>query len=258
MSNNKIQLIITIIGVISFGFFMDTESMANPAANRLTPGEKLTYELRWENIPAGEMQLEIHPITSIDGTRAFHFVLTARTNSVVDIFFKIRDRIDAYADADMTHSIFYRKGQSGERKKDEMIEFDWQDGRAQYSESKQKHAPIELMPGSFDPLSAFYFTRMVISENNPTVNQPVTDGKKNFIGNAELVRRETITLKNGQTYDTYCLKPDVGLFGGVFKDSEDPQLFVWITADERRIPVQIRSKVKVGRFFGELTSAEGI
>lgn len=252
------RLILKIIIVISLSCSVSTICLADTFSSRLTPGEKLRYELRWENIPAGEMLLEIRPITTIAGTQAYHFVLIAKSNAAVDIFCKIRDRIDAYADTGMTHSVYYQKGQSGDRKREEMIEFDWQEGKAHYTDSGQKYTPLDLMPGSFDPLSAFYFTRLTISENNPTVKRPVTDGKRSFIGNANVVGRETITLKNGKTYDTYCLEPDVGLFGGIFKDSKKPQFRVWVTADEKRIPVQIKSKVKVGYFIGELTSVEGI
>ncbi|MGD8845590.1 MAG: DUF3108 domain-containing protein, partial [Desulfobacteraceae bacterium] len=39
---------------------------------------------------------------------------------------------------------------------------------------------------------------------------------------------------------------------------KDAKLRVWITADEKRIPVQIKTKVKVGHFIGELVSAEGV
>jgi hypothetical protein len=238
--------------------FIATATSANPTAGRLTPGEKLTYALRWENIPAGELHLEIRPILTFQGTEAFHFVMTAESNSAVDLFVKIRDRIDAYADAGMTRSIFYHKGQHGDRKRKETIKFDWVESKAQYTDSGEQYTPIDLQPGSLDPLSAFYFTRMMISEKNPRVERPVTDGKRTFMGNATMVRRETITLNNGKTYDTFCLKPDLGLLGGIFKKSKDPLLLLWVTADEKRIPVQIKSKVKVGHFIGELVSVEGV
>ena len=257
--SSKITNSLSILLLIPALFLTTTTSgLANANLDRLTPGEKLTYAVRWENIPAGEMQLEIQPITTIQGTEAFHFVLTAKSNAAVDIFVKIRDRIDAYADTRMTHSIYYRKGQTGDRNRQETIAFDWLQGTAQYSDSGQRQAPIELQPGSFDPLSAFYFTRMLISDKHPRVERPVTDGKRNFIGNASFVRRETITLNNGKTYDTFCVKPDLEFLGGIFKKSKNPQLLLWLTADQRHIPVQIKSKVKVGHFFGELVSTEGV
>lgn len=224
-----------------------------------SPGERLKYQLRWENIPAGEIKLEVKPIETLNGTTVFHFVMTTKSNGFVDIFFKIRERIDAYADTQMAHSILYKKRQTeGEHKLNEIIEFDWQRQQAQYSNFDKKRRPIDILPGSFDPLSAFYFTRMAIDHETSQVERPVTDGKKNFMGSAKVVRRETITLSNGKRYDTFCLAPDMGLFGGVFKESQEAKLFVWVTADDFRIPVRIRSKVKVGHFIGELISAKGL
>ena len=145
----KTQHISTIILAGTLFFTLSAAGLASTVEHRIIPGEKLTYELRWENIPAGEMQLEILPITSIGGTRAYHFVMTARSNSAIDFFIKIRDRIDAYADLGMTHSIYYQKGQTGESKRQEVIEFDWEERKALYTDTGRPHAPIELMPDSF-------------------------------------------------------------------------------------------------------------
>jgi hypothetical protein len=224
-----------------------------------SPGEKLTYALRWGNIPAGELQLEIRPMTTINGSTAYHFVMTAKSNAAVDIFCKIRDRIDAYTDGQMTRSVLYKKQRLGSRGVQRaQVRFDWANGQAQFSEASYTHAPVALEPGSFDPLSAFYFTRMAISGETPLVKRPVTDGKKCFIGNARLVGRESVSLSNGRRYQTLVLEPEMGLFGGVFKESKEARLRVWVTDDEKRIPVQIKAKVKVGHFIGELVSAEGV
>lgn len=233
--------------------------MAHASPIPFTPGEKLKYALKWENIPAGELQLEIRPMTSINGSPAYHFVMTAKSNSAVDIFCKIRDRIDAYADAQMTRSVLYRKQRNGSRgTHKEVVRFDWDKGKAQFSDASNTHAPIAIQPGSFDPLSAFYFTRMAISGNTPVVKRPVTDGKRAFIGNARLIGRESVTLANGRRYQTLVLEPEMGLFGGVFKESKEAKLRIWVTDDEKRIPVQIRAKVNVGHFIGELVLAEGV
>ena len=52
------------------------------------------------------------------------------------------------------------------------------------------------------------------------------------------------------------MEPDLEHVGGVFKRSKDAKVQIWVTADERRIPVKIKSKVAVGSFVGELLSVE--
>ena len=93
-------------------------------------------------------------------------------------------------------------------------------------------------------------------EKVKTVERPVTDGKKCVIGKASVVKRETITLSDGTKYDTFLLEPELQHIGGVFEKSKDAKIKVWVTADKRRIPVKITSKVIVGSFIGELESAE--
>jgi hypothetical protein len=223
------------------------------------PGEKLKYVLRWENIPAGELHLETRPITTIGQSPAFHFVLIAKSNSTVDLFCKIRDRIDAYADTKMTRSVFYQKKRGGGKTvRREQTTFDWLNHQTRRTGTGRVQKPIRLVPGSFDPLSALYYTRMAICEDRPQIRRPITDGKNNFIGRIKIVGRETITLHNGKHHDTLVLEPDIKGIGGVFKKQKNANLRIWITADEKRIPVQIKTSVKVGHFIAELVSATGV
>jgi hypothetical protein len=39
---------------------------------------------------------------------------------------------------------------------------------------------------------------------------------------------------------------------GVFEKSKDAKMFIWVTADERRMLVKLKSKVVVGSFVAEL------
>ncbi len=249
-------VLLYIIVLISVGSILATSAHSTPVPFK--PGEKLTFELRWENVPAGQAQLEVLPIKKVNGTPAYHFAMTARSNAFVDLFYKVRDRIDAFADIDMTRSVYYAKQQKGRRKKHEIVEFDWSERQAQYSSSKKTMEPIDLMPGSFDPLSAFYYTRTALLSGLKKMERPVTDGKKNIIGRARIVGRETLTLKNGATFDTYCIEPEMEHISGVFEKSKDAKIQVWVTTDHNHIPVQIKSKVALGHFIGELISAEGL
>jgi len=245
--------------ILLIGYGMCTPGAGVSDTLPFTPGEKLTYVLRWENIPAGEAEMEIEPIQSVNGEAAYHFIMKTRTNGFVDVFFKVRERIDAYADTRMERSLAFRKRQTeGEHKRDERIVFDWASGTAQHSNFGQKSAPIPLEPGSLDPLSVLYYTRKALSEKNPVIERQVTDGKKSFTGRADIIRRETITLKSGKTFDTFCIVPRMGDIGGVFQDDKEARIHMWVTADDKRLPVRIMSKLTIGSFIGELTEAKGL
>ena len=59
-----------------------------------------------------------------------------------------------------------------------------------------------------------------------------------------------------RTFDTYLVEPDLRHIGGVFKKTKNAKLQIWITADNRRFPVKVKSKLKVGSFIAELVSIE--
>jgi hypothetical protein len=222
------------------------------------PGERLTYVLRWGFIHAGEAVLEVQPMTEVNGQAAYHFVMTAKSNAFIDNFYKVRDRIDAYADADMQHSLHFKKKQrEGNYKRDVIITFDWNENIAQYENKGKKREPIPLLPGSFDPLSAFYAIRRMEMQTGLKISQPITDGKKGVVGEANVVKRETIKV-GGKSYDTFLIIPDLKHVGGVFKESENAKMQIWVTADSRHIPVRLKSKVVVGSFVGDLVNAEGL
>lgn len=234
-----------------FGF-----STALPAEPPFAPGEKLTFELRWGVIPAGQAVLEVYPMTVTGAERSFHFVLSARSNAFVDIFYKVRDRIDAYADATMNHTLFYRKKQhEGSHRRDETVKFDWRRKTAHYTNFGKSQKPVGLPAGTFDPLSAFYYTRLLDLTENMQVRRPVTDGKKVVIGKARIVKREALTIK-GRAYDTFLIEPEIKDIGGVFKESTGARIQVWVTADARHLPVRVKSKVVVGSFIGDLIAIE--
>jgi len=221
-----------------------------------TVGEKLTFKLRWGIFPAGKAVLEVLPPEKINGELALHFVMTVRTNSFVDAFYRVRQRIDAYCDLSMTKSVLYKEVHSVKNtKRDAEIRFDWENMTVQYVDLGEAKEPISIKPGAFDPLSAFYFSRTMDPSQTKTVERPVTDGKKCVIGRAKVVKRQKLKFWK-QRYDTFLVEPELAEVGGVFEKDKNAKIQVWVTADHRRIPVRLKSKVSVGSFIGALFSAE--
>ena len=230
-----------------------------PSLSRaFVPGERLTFILKWTVIPAGEAVLEVLPQEHMAGIDAHHFVLTARSNAFVDAFYMVRDRIDAWADSAMRQSLLYRKKQhEGRTRRDITVSFDWEDMTVQYTNADEVREPVSISAGTFDPLSIFFWSRSANLVVGGRIQRPVTDGKKHVMGVADVVRRETVTVSAG-TFDTFLIEPDLTHVGGVFEKSPDAKIQLWVSADYRRLPVKLKSKVIVGSFSGELVSLTGI
>jgi hypothetical protein len=222
-----------------------------------SPGEKLFFEVRWAFIPAAEGVLEILPMETIEGVKCYHFTMTSRTYEFVDVFYKVRDRMEAFADEGMTRSILYKKAQDGKRKRRISVNFDWEKLQARYSNFDERGDPVSILPGSFDPLSVFYAFRLFQLKEGEELKAPVTDGKKCIVGRAKVIKREKIKVKDA-FYDTFLVEPDLEQLGGVFEKSKNAKLQVWVTADGSSIPVRVKSEVLVGSFVAELVSASGL
>ena len=219
------------------------------------PGEKMTFQLKWSFITAGEAVIKVLPMEHLDGVKAFHIVYSGRTSPYVDLFYKVRDTVDSYIDAEVTHSLLYKKLQQGKSQRDITVRFDWAENQALFSDSGKKSKPISIFPGTFDPLSVFYSFRLHDLEKYKEFETPVTDGKNCVMGKVRVIKRETIKVE-GTSYDTYLVEPDLKDLRGVFKKSKGAALKIWVTADERCIPVRIKSKVIVGSFLADLVSFE--
>jgi hypothetical protein len=227
------------------------------AAPAFQPGERLTFILKWTVIPAGEAVLEVLPLEHMAGRDAYHFVLTARSNAFVDAFYMVRDRVDAWSDTEMHQSLLYRKKQhEGKTQRDIIVSFDWEDNSVQYVNKGHAREPIAISAGTFDPLAIFYWSRSEHLAVGGQLRRPVTDGKKHVLGIANVVRRETVRVPAGK-FDTFLIEPDLRHVGGVFEKSPDARLQLWVTADHRRLPVKLKSKVIVGSFTGELVDMSG-
>lgn len=239
---------------------------ADSGASAFAPGERLTFDLKWGFIPAGQAVLEVRSMKMVNGVLSYHFVMQARTNAFIDRIYRYRSRIDAFADRQLTRSLHYHKmTELGTKTREDTVYFDWEINEARFRRTKkypgdppevwtdQRRTP--LMEGTFDPLSVFYFTRQLEVGPGAPIERPVSDGKKCVLATAMILKRETLRL-NGKEYETYLVEPDLKHVGGVFEKSEDARILLWVTADERRIPVKIKSKVVVGYFTGELVSVQ--
>ena len=243
--------------IVWFSIMAGPCTAADQAPRPFIPGEKLTFDLTWGGMGAGRAELQVLPLTPLGGADAYHFVLTARSNKTIDRIFKIRDRLESFADLKMTHSLLYRqKIREGGYRKNRVITFDWGKNELTYISNNSRPKKVAVMPGTFDPLAAFYFIRLQPLHKMQKVECPITDGKKNVIGRVNILRKETIQV-HGRSYATVVLEPileDVELFN----ESDNAGVLVWMTADNRRLPVLIESQVTFGSFRAELRSVEHV
>ncbi len=250
-----VSTILLLLALMQFSLFV------NPAGaeghHPFWPGEKMHFVLKYGPIPAGTATLEVHDMDKIKDVKAYHFVLTARSNAFIDIFFKVRDRIDSYTDTGMNHSLYYKKDQKeGKTRRYIRVDFDWEKKESTYVNFDTEPKTISLMPGTFDPLSVFYYSRLLDLQEKEEFEHPVTDGEKNLMGVLRVIGREKVSVPAG-TYETLVLEPDMKNVENVFSKKQRAKTRLWVTNDELRLLVQMKSEAVVGSFVAELVEIEG-
>jgi len=245
---------------LCISIFIVSDIFSSVAASEMNhpfqPGEKMHFVLKYGAIPAGEATLEVHEMVEVQGVEAYHFVMTARSNSFIDIFFKVRDRIDSFADASMNHSLYYKKDQKeGKTRRNIKVDFDWKENKSSYVNFDTEPKIISQIPGTFDPLAIFYYSRLLDFQKVVEFEHPVTDGEKSMMGILRVIGKEIITVPAG-TYETFVLEPDLQKVEGVFSKKQRTKTKLWVTNDGRRLLVQMKSKAMVGSFVAELVTVE--
>jgi hypothetical protein len=231
------------------------DSFNSCTATNVCVGERLEFKIKWSFIPAGTASMEVASIPPDIAVDANHFILKARTYPAIDLIYKFRERIDSYTNHSITRSIRYKKVQNGRTKRDINVAFDWDKHEASYKNFKEKLKPITIQDGTLDVLSAFYFIRTQKLIVGQTIERPITDGKKVVIGRLHVLKREKIRIK-GRTIDTFKLQPELKGVKGVFEKSKHAKMYIWVTADNRKILVRLKSKVIVGSFVANLVNLE--
>ncbi|MBM4271738.1 MAG: DUF3108 domain-containing protein [Deltaproteobacteria bacterium] len=219
------------------------------------PGERLTFQARWGFITAGSATLEVLPMTVINGVKTHHFVMETETNPYVDAFYKIRERQDSFTDSNMKRSILYKKRSEGNHPRDVVVQFDVGKNEASYVNFGERMTPVKILPGTFDPLALFFILRLYDLKENMEIAIPITDGKKMILAKAKISKRQKLVIA-GNEYDTYLVEPEMESLGSVFKERENARLAIWFTADDKKIPVKIISRVGIGIFVFELATAQ--
>ncbi len=223
-----------------------TAKLVSAAPPPFQVGERFTFRIQYGMIRAGTAVLEVKE-GGDEGT--WLISSTARTNSFFDVFFKVRDQILSWVSADDLRSIrFHKRLREGSYKKDEFIEFDWDSGVARYADGTE----IPVTPDVRDVLSVFYHVRTLRLPIGKDIPIEYHSSKKNWPVSIRVGRVEKIKVPAGE-FNCFVIEPELQSVG-LFKQTG--RMRVWITADKRRMPVKLESKVTFGAFEAVLIDYE--
>ena len=212
---------------------------AGPAPTVYGPGERMVFDISYGPISAGEGILETIGTVDHLGRTCYHVQSTANSNRFFSSVYKVRDKIVTYIDVvDLSSAYFYKRLREGDYKKTLEITFDRAAGVARYGDGKTLAVP----PGVQDELSAFYYVRNLNLESGVDLMVPAHTSRKNYNMKVIVHGRETVEVPAGK-FDCFVVEPIVE-GEGLFK--HEGRITIYISADEHRVPVLVKTKVPVG------------
>lgn len=218
--------------------------LAIPATSYpLTIPEKLVYDLTWTGIKAGTATQEI-----IDEKDSIRIVSTARSADWLSVFFPVEDRIESVLTKAPPPQFglprnFRMKINEGKHRRDKEIIFDHGKRKARYIDHLGGEiVDLEIGKSTYDTYSSFYYIRTLPLEVGKSVFVSILDKKQVWNVEVQVLKKEQIDSILGKV-NTILIKPLIKS-EGIFQ--KKGAIYIWLTDDARRIPVQMKTKVAIG------------
>jgi len=211
--------------------------------NPLPEYEKLTYSVSWQFVKVGEATMEIRGFDDIDGRKAYHIYSSAQTKPFFDEVFKVRDTNEAWMDAESKCSLqFVQSIDEGGWTKNESLYFNQIDNR--YIRSDNGSWTMgDTPPYVQDVMTALYYVRTMDLKVGEQYTLNAHSGDLSWPLVVNVLREESIDTPAG-TFDCVVVEPHVMENAGIFKATG--QMQVWMTNDEKKIPVFVKVKTPLG------------
>ena len=216
-------------------------------------GERLTFDVNYGFITAGEAVLEVPAFDSIAGRKCFRVEFRVNSLPSFSWIYRVQDRYVTYIDvATIAPWKFEQHVREGSYSRDFIAEFAQRRNLAKTSEHTYK-----IPQYVHDILSAFYYARTIDYG-------PLKAGDQVLLSNfykdttydlvIRVLGRQQLEVAGG-TFNTVVIEPLVRE-GGLIKS--EGRIVVWLTDDERKIPIRVNTKVVIGSIDTELKGYTGV
>jgi hypothetical protein len=217
--------------------------------------EKLIFDLTWTGVKAGTAVLEV-----VDEKETVRMISTANSAGWVSVFYTVDDRVEAVLSKGKSQTFigqpknFRLKLREGRHRRDKEIVFDHIKHTAIYIDHLDKDKDRKEYPvheNVFDPLSVLYVVRGMKLEVGKSAYVEMFDSKKLWNVEIQVLRKEKISTVFGEV-NAIVIKP-LMKSEGIF--NRKGEILIWLTDDQKRIPVKMQTKVVVGAITATLTGS---
>jgi len=209
----------------------------DPPAPKPEVSDKLTYDVEWRLIHAG--------VVVIDAQKA-HADLHLDSAGMVSSLFKVHDVYAVDYDDPFCASSATMDSEEGKRHHETKITYDRAQLRATYLErdvikNATLHSDtVEIPNCTHEVIGALLTLRKMSMGPGQSAQIPMSDGRRTAAVKIEAEEREEVKTAAG-SFKT--IRYEANMLNGVIYNRKG-RAFIWLTDDERRLPVQIRLRMQ--------------
>ena len=216
-------------------------------------GERLVFDVNYGFITAGEAVMHVAAFDTIAGRKTYRIQFTVNSLPSFSWIYRVEDRYLTFIDCESIAPLrFEQHIQEGSYRRDFTADFDQLNHIARTSEGQ-----YTIPEYVHDILSAFYYVRTVDFSGLKTGDTIKTynfykDTSHDLV--VRLLGRQDLEVGAG-TFRSLVVEPLVKE-GGLFKS--EGRIVIWLTDDERKIPIRVNTKVIIGSIDVELREYSGL
>jgi hypothetical protein len=232
-------------------------------------GETAVYEMTWETGPgkllgpagtftiSGSANRSVDPpCTTADGQPAGDLVQPSDASQVLTVFaqtadwvstiFEAQDCFTSWTTAAFEPLLVRQKRREGRRKLDLEYAYDW----ARQEMRIRGQFAVKVGTGTRDPLSALYYVRTLPLKPGDEITVPIIENARKLRVRVKATGMESI-VSAGETVN--ALRLELAILYTV-QTRPPMRITLWLSDDERRLPVQMHVASDFGSFRGQLVS----
>jgi Protein of unknown function (DUF3108) len=210
------------------------------------PGETLTYDISWSwYLTAGVATLSVRDKRPAGGSSAYYIVAEGQPTGLVAKLYTVYYKLDTLLDS---RRLLPQRGsvysQEGSRRRTRITIFDQAAARADYEvkTTTDVKTSFGLARDSQDALSAVYALRATPLKPNTSLVIPVCDGGKMYRVQFNVGRTEPVKIGDASVPAFRITTTIVEATGA----SVGRPMTLWISADARHVPLQLKADLAVG------------
>jgi hypothetical protein len=219
-------------------------------------GEKEVYRASWNGmISVATAEVRTVP-TIVDGKKVFQVRVEAKTSKVLDLIWKMRDTISSTFDAkglSPSRYTFNQKENSRVINTDARLDPTtkrWSVNRQQVGK-RAKIYEFESQ-NTLDPITAVYLARSIDFKVGDRLYFKVFGGRYQYLLELFVEKKEPVALETGKTIEAFRVIPRIQNITKNGYASRLNDATIWLSADERRVPIKLSSKIVFGSVHLEL------